>query len=151
MFGLGQVKWFVFIPKRPKQTHPQLVRCWVLVHSGQSSLTGTGYMGVCLYLWTSWERILTTCPSLVCAESMVSYYLPPSFHCFNSRGLLRQQYPGIKADLHTIKRILLVDFCHFPTFSKLQNSAALKELRLFEGIGSFEGNYSQICPQSQIT
>jgi hypothetical protein len=34
MFGLLYVKWFGFIPKRPKQSHPQLVRWWVLVPSG---------------------------------------------------------------------------------------------------------------------
>jgi hypothetical protein len=31
------VKWFEFIPKRPKQSHPQLMH-WLLVHSGQRKL-----------------------------------------------------------------------------------------------------------------
>jgi hypothetical protein len=34
MFGLFYVKWFGFIPKQPKQSHPQLVHLGVLVHSG---------------------------------------------------------------------------------------------------------------------
>jgi hypothetical protein len=36
MFGLVYVKWFGFIPKRPKQPHPQLVHWWVLGHSNHA-------------------------------------------------------------------------------------------------------------------
>jgi hypothetical protein len=35
MFGLVQVKWFGFIPKRPRQSHPQPAYWGVLVHSGR--------------------------------------------------------------------------------------------------------------------
>ncbi len=33
MFGLVQVQWFGFIPKRPKQPHPQRMYWWVMGHS----------------------------------------------------------------------------------------------------------------------
>ncbi len=70
MFDLVQVKWFGFIPKRPKQSHPQLVHWWVLVHSGHEKALSCTYFMAGVLVTSASVKFLCDCTKCVICNGL---------------------------------------------------------------------------------
>ncbi len=70
MFDLVQVKWFGFIPKRPKQSHPQLVHWWVLVHSSHEKTLSCTYFMAGVLVPSASVKFLCDCTKCVICNGL---------------------------------------------------------------------------------